>query len=284
MVVLSLLAVVPLGAAMFLRSPSPSPPLAAPAEPAPTHPDGDLPAEHPLDPALAMARELLEYIEREVRDYECTLTSRERVGDTLREPYVMAACIRNRRTEEGRVVVPLSVYLKFVEPASMAGQEVLWVEGKDGNRLLGHQGGTLGRFMPSVRLDPQGPIAMRGNRYPISDIGVANLARKLLERGLLDRRYQEVEVEFKEATIDDRPCTLIEVRHPVQRPQFDFYMSRIYVDKELKLPVSYAAYSWPEPGSSEPVLIEEYTYTNMKVNVGLTDEDFDENNAAYGFH
>ena len=50
------------------------------------------------------------------------------------------------------------------------------------------------------------------------------------------------------------------------------------------MPVRYAAYTWPETPSEKPLLLEEYTYVNMKINVGLTDKDFDDHNESYGFH
>jgi len=31
-------------------------------------------------------------------------------------------------------------------------------------------------------------------------------------------------------------------------------------------------------------LLEEYTYTDVKINNGFTDADFDENNPSYHFH
>ena len=34
----------------------------------------------------------------------------------------------------------------------------------------------------------------------------------------------------------------------------------------------------------KPLLLEEYTYVNMKLNVGLTGADFDDHNKDYGFH
>jgi hypothetical protein len=41
---------------------------------------------------------------------------------------------------------------------------------------------------------------------------------------------------------------------------------------------------WGFPvGGSEPPLIEEYTYTDIKTNVGLTDSDFDVRNRKYHF-
>ena len=45
-----------------------------------------------------------------------------------------------------------------------------------------------------------------------------------------------------------------------------------------------AAFNWPEGEQSEPEVIEEYTYQNVKINVGLTDKDFDFTNPDYNFH
>lgn len=241
--------------------------------------------DHPLDPALQIARDGLEHIRRDVADYECTLVKRERVGNTLNDYEYMFARVRNRKTENGQVVTPLSVYLRFLKPDSVKGQEVLWVEGKNNGKLLGHQGGRLGKLTPSVWLDPHGPFAMKGNRYPITEMGVENLVTKLIEKGERDRKRDECEVQFyKEAKINGRSCTLLEVKHPVPRDYFDFHIAQIYIDNELNVPVRYAAYSWPEGGSDKPILLEEYTYLNMKVNVGLTDAHFDEYNKEYGFH
>jgi hypothetical protein len=49
----------------------------------------------------------------------------------------------------------------------------------------------------------------------------------------------------------------------------------------LNLPVRYEAYDFPVHAQSPPQLIEEYTYVDMKVNVGLNDSDFDPANPAY---
>jgi len=43
------------------------------------------------------------------------------------------------------------------------------------------------------------------------------------------------------------------------------------------------AYDWPTTPGGEAPLIEEYTYYNVKLNVGLTDLDFDKTNPAYNF-
>ena len=47
--------------------------------------------------------------------------------------------------------------------------------------------------------------------------------------------------------------------------------------------IRYASWSWPTEPGGQPVLEEEYTYSDIKVNVGLTDLDFDPNNPDYSY-
>jgi hypothetical protein len=179
----------------------------------------------------------------------------------------------------------LSVYLRFLKPDAVKGREVIWVEGKNNGKLLAHEGGRLGALTPSVWLDPTGALAMRGNRYPLTEIGIENLVLKLIEKGERDRKRDECEVNFyKDAKINGRACTLLEVKHPVRRDYFDFHIAQIYIDQELNVPVRYAAMSWPEAEGAEPPILEEYYYANLKLNVGLTDEHFNPHNKNYKFH
>jgi len=243
------------------------------------------PATHPLDPAIEVARQGLVHIHKEVKDYSCTIIKRERIKGVLGDFEYMSAKIRNRQLgDDGKVVTPLSVYLNFLKPDDIKGREVVWMEGRNNGKLKAHEGkGILGK-LPSAWLDPNGAMAMRNQLYPISEIGIENLVAKLIERGERDKKHDEVEVEFIQgAKINGRVCTLLQVKHPVKREYFDFYLAQIFIDDELKVPVRYAAYSWPDKEGGQPLVLEEYTYVNMKVNIGLTDADFNPDNPNYRF-
>lgn len=231
-------------------------------------------AEHPLDPALQVAREGLENLHTNVKDYSCTLVKQERISGVLNDPEYIYTEIRNRQTQNGQITAPLSVYMYFLKPEASKGREVIWVEGRNDNKLVGHEANFLKTF-GAVWLDPKGPIAMRGNLYPITDVGIENLIMKLLEKGERDRKRQEVKVEFiRDAKLNGRTCTVLQVTHPERRPYFDFNIAQIFIDDEMNLPVRYAAYLWPSQPGGKPELIESYTYLNLKLNVGLTDDDF----------
>jgi hypothetical protein len=233
------------------------------------------PGEHPLDPAIVFAKDGLQRIRATIDDYSCTVVKQERINGELYPQEYMYAEIRNRKVDDaGRLVVPFSVYLYFLKPEKMKGREVAYVEGQNDGCLWGKEGqGIIGVIGP-VALRPDSNLAMRGNRYPITEIGLENLVAKLIEKGERDRVHGECTVQTKEGVkINGRGCTLLTVVHPVPRPHFEFNIANVYIDDELNLPVRYEAYTWPK-ADGKPVLEECYTYLNLKINQGLKDENF----------
>ncbi len=244
------------------------------ADAAPGRTDADQPAEHPLMPILRWAYDGLRDLEA-INDYTAVVVKRERVGGKVGEHEKMFIKIRHR---------PFSVYLYFLSPANLRGQEVIFIEGQNDGKMWAHGSGMRGRMFGTVSLKPDGVIAMQGNRYPITEIGLLNLVNRLIEVGEADIKYGECEVKFyKGAKVADRVSTCIEVVHPVPRRNFRFHLARIFVDDELNLPIRYESYSWPTTPGGAPELIEEYTYLDLKLNVGLTDADFDIRNPNYQF-
>ena len=125
---------------------------------------------------------------------------------------------------------------------------------------------------------------MFGQRYPITELGILNLTKRLIEVGEHDKQFGECYVwRNDDAKVGDRPCILVTVMHPERRSGFIFHIARIFIDKELMVPLHYEAYDWPANPGETPPLLERYTYTNLKLNPGLTDADFDPRNPEYNF-
>lgn len=233
---------------------------------APTAPAG----EHPLTPVLRWAQQGLPAVES-LKDYSATLVRRERINGELTGYEYLSIKIRHK---------PFSVYVYFQTPASAKGQEAIYVAGQNQGNLLAHQA----RMSTTLFLHPDGMIAMTNRRYPITEIGLVNLVQRLVEVGQQDLKFGECDVNYyKNAKVGKRPCTVIQVVHPVRRDVFRFHLARIFVDDESKLPVRYESYDWPREPGGEPQLIEEYTYLDLKVNNGFTDEDFSTANPQYRF-
>lgn len=244
--------------------------------------------EHPLVPALRIAEAGLENINKNVRDYSCTLVKRELVNGKLGAHEYMFVKVRHEQKKNNQIVSPFSVYMYFLGPVKVKGREVLYVQGRNNGKLVAHEGGNFfgGALIRkiSVNLLPTSKLAMRGNRYPITEIGIKNLVTKLIEVAKADMKYGECEVNFYNgAKVDGRKCTCIEVNHPLRRDEFRYHKARIYLDDELNVPIRFAAWDWPKKKGGRPVLMEEYTYTNLNLNVGLTDADFDRKNVKYAF-
>ncbi len=238
-------------------------------------------AEHPFDPLLEIAASSLAKTDQNVRDYTSTLISQVQLGDQLQPERTVFCKIRHPRTS-GDDQCGLSVYTLFLKPESVAGQEAIWVDGWNDGNLVAHTTGFMN--IKRFYLKPDSMLAMRGSRHPITEIGFRNLLAKMQETGKRDREYDNCEVTVtRNLEIDGRRCVMLEVRHPEQEDHFDFYIARIYIDNELEIPLAYEGYAWPESPGGEPVLLEKYFYTELKINVGLEDIDFDPANQAYDY-
>jgi outer membrane lipoprotein-sorting protein len=230
---------------------------------------------HPLEPALDLARRGLANLEATIQDYSCTMVKRERIDGKLGEHEYMFVKVRHR---------PFSVYLYFMAPDAVKGQEVLFVDGQNEGNMLAHAGSGVRAMVGTVSLKPSSMLAMQGNRYAITEIGVENLAKRLVEVAEHDKGFGECEVNFfPNAKVNGRVCTCVQVVHPTPRRNFRFHLARVFIDDELMIPIRYEAYDWPHEPGGQPVLMEEYTYMNVKTNQGFTDLDFDPKNTAYKF-
>jgi hypothetical protein len=179
----------------------------------------------------------------------------------------------------------LSVYLRFLKPNHVKDREIIYVEGKNDGMLLAHDARGMGEIMGTVALAPDGLIAMHGQRYPVTMAGIKNLGQKLIEQAKRDRQIAApCDVKWLNgAKVNGRPARSIQVTHPVRHPDHQFAVARVFIDEKLEIPIRYEGYAWPEKADGAPVLVEEYTYTCLRLNVGLSDKDFDPKNPHYNF-
>jgi hypothetical protein len=136
----------------------------------------------------------------------------------------------------------------------------------------------------TLSLDPNGTMAMDGQRHPITEIGMLNLCRRLVKGSEDDMKHTESEVKyFSGAKVNDRASTCIQIVHPVPRSNFRCHLMRFFVDDQWNVPIRFEAHDWPKQPGAAPELLEEYTYVNLKFNNGFTDKEFDIANPNYHF-
>jgi hypothetical protein len=228
--------------------------------------------EHPLTPFVKLAKQSRDSISQ-VRDYEAMFTKRELVGRTM---YIGQMQIKFRPQ-------PFSVYLKFVDANN--GREVIYAGPRYQNHLMAHEPpGSLRNIVGTVSLDPSSPTAMAEGRHPITQIGMQKMLDALIDLWQGEMKYGECECQFyPNAKLQGTECQVCESTHPVPRRQFLFHRTRLFIDKKTNFPVRIEQWGFPVGGHGDPPLIEEYTYTDIKTNVGLTDSDFDVRNRRYHF-
>ena len=236
--------------------------------------------EHALMPLIRHAEASYVDLRRSIRDYSCIMVRRERVSGRLRPHEFMYAKVRHRRVSNGRTTTPFSIYLKFVKPTQVKGREVLYVEGQNDNRMFVRRGGNRFSFV-TTQIDPESEIAMNDNRYPITEFGIENMLRRLIIQARAELKSPCDVNYLPEAKINGRSATGIVIRPKKRTSESSFYEARVFVDNELNLPIHYEAYAPPKNEGEEPRLLEQYTYTKLKLNVGYNDIDFDADNPQY---
>jgi hypothetical protein len=94
---------------------------------------------------------------------------------------------------------------------------------------------------------------------------------------------ESVVVFREQQTVGTRRCTMIETTHPHRQPEFMSYRVRPFIDDELGLPIRFEAHDWPSSPQVPAEMVEEYTYGDLRLNVGLSDLDFNVSNGNYAF-
>ncbi len=218
------------------------------------------------DDAILGLLEQMQSSYAQVNDYQAIFHKQERVeGKLLPEETIL---LKFRK--------PLKIYMGWIGQP-LKGTEALYVQGMNDNKLIAHRGGFLGMF--TLSLDPKGPTAMEGNRHPITSVGFGFIIEQLkcdLDKALPHGEFQIV--RMCEEAFKGRPATVVEARF-APREGRKYYASRmvIHIDRELQLPVGNAFYD------EKDVLFERYYFTDVKLNVGLTDMDFSKSNKKYQF-
>ena len=227
--------------------------------------------EHPLTPAIKIAKQSLAAVSQ-IQDYQCEFSRRELVKNKL----------VSQRTSLRLKHSPFSVYMKFIEPAP--GREVLYVAGKNQGKLLAHEASGLSTLLGTVSLSVNSPTVMAETRHPITEAGMKRLIELVISQWELESKFGEIDVKFyPNAKMGTSTCEVLEASHPRPRKQFKYQLTRVFIDKQTRLPVRVENYGFPPAPGQKPVLIEEYTYTNIKVNNGFRDSDFDQRNPKYSF-
>jgi hypothetical protein len=211
-----------------------------------------------------------------LKDYSAVLVKHERLDGELGDEQRIFLRVRHE---------PFSAYLLFQLPESLKGREVLYVDGQNDGQMWAH-GDGLEALLGTLSLDPEGWTAMRGQKYPITEIGMLNLIKRIISgvEEAAERGETEADVRlFADAGVDGRACRAITIARPQADPASPVRLMRLFLDKELGFLVRYEAYDWSGNPDDAPELVEKYTYLEVQPDQGFGDEDFDRANPDFGF-
>jgi outer membrane lipoprotein-sorting protein len=213
-----------------------------------------------LDSALRVMEEAY----AQVNDYTCTLSKKEYIDGE----YVVWNNVMYKFRK------PDCYYMKWTEGKS-SGQEVIYARRKYGNELKVHLGGFMN--LMNFSLDPEGSIAMRSSRHPITESDFGSTLRLIQKNVRRAGREKSATIEcLDEATVNGRKTRHYRAVFP-EKKGFINHVISMYVDTGLNFPIKIEMYDWNDR------LVESYTFADLKINVGLKDIDFDTENTAYEY-
>ncbi|MCM2371412.1 DUF1571 domain-containing protein [Aporhodopirellula aestuarii] len=237
-----------------------------------------------LEPLIELARQVKEKFETEVDCYTCLLVKRETLDGKLEPTKYIRLKIRERRHNGQELLRPQCIYGRFLKPKEVAGREILYVENERDGDVLVRRGGTR---LPNLTLeiDPEGRLAKQESNFSIVQTGIRPMVEQILDR--MESQIDPTNVKIRyyaDAKVDGRPCQHIEISQLERRPDSNYQIAKVYIDEELKLPVFFSSYAWPEEPDGKPILQEQYAITQINLNAELTDLDFDRTNPEYKFY
>ncbi len=213
-----------------------------------------------------------------------------------RAVFMKQECISGSLTDMQEIQIkvkqePFSVYMQWTK--CMEGREVLYVDGQNENKMLVHLEGVQGRITGTLKLDPEGMLAMRESRHPIMEVGLKNLVLQVL-----DYRKKEAEKSLGSNCycLDNqveygRKCILFVTEYTTPEVSKDYRKSMVYIDRETYLPVTVRNFGWGSSSDSEltaaeldkQTLLESYSYINPTFEAPMVAADFDPDNSVYNF-
>ena len=160
-------------------------------------------------------------------------------------------------------------------------RESLYCHGKYNNEVQAHEGHGFSSWFGTVSLDPKGSMAMKGNRHPITEAGIFHTIELIKKDFELAKKHPEHGVKYTDITetkVHGQPSLCVTAVQP-KNPKLGYYAHKalICIHKKLFLPTKIKI--WDFTGR----LVEIYTYRKYRLNVGLTDRDFDTGNKEYEF-
>jgi len=218
---------------------------------------------------LGLLEKGLQRCQRSIRDYTVTFTKQERIGGKLRPEQQIDVRFKDE---------PFSVFMYWVRNPDKA-RRVIYVQGQrvdeQGRELaLAEPEGAIARLLvPSIALPIKGSEAQATSRRTIDQFGFENALELIIKYCRLAEAEGGFELRYVgDGTVGDRQTYVLERVLPYAGENGTYPDRRaiVHLDKQWLIPLSTHCYA--DDGKSE--LLASYVFTDVCLNVGLTDQDF----------
>lgn len=190
---------------------------------------------------------------------------------------VVEGALRPREEALLKFQRPGLMYLRWIA-GPPEGREILFVPGRDGNRMLVREPGLLSSLV-TIAIAPDSPRVLRESRHPVTDIGIGRLIDLIADNAR--RATAAGELTLRDHGVVAGPAgreRRLEVVLP-RAGQGRYYCYRLELGVAVRsgLPVRATIYDWGDRR------VAHYEYLDLGLNPALTSGDFDAANPEYGF-
>ena len=216
-----------------------------------------------------------------ISDYTATFVKQERVDGELTDRQVIQIKMRH---------APFSIYMKWL--VGDKGRQLLYVHGQNNGKMLVQLGGWKSRF-PALKLDPNGKLAMKESRYPITKAGLLELVRTAIDcrRSDLNNMNNVRCRVVEDQKFGKRNCYAFVIEYGSPKASETYRKCITYIDKDLSVPILVKNFAWPdetaaaedEKSLDESTLVEYYSFSDIKLEPKLANSEFDRKNKIYRF-
>lgn len=225
--------------------------------------DAALAQTTPADPLAAMLADGKAAMAK-VRDYTCTLTRQERIDGALGAEQVAEMKVRTQ---------PAAATVKFAKPEAALGVEMTYAANKRDGKIRYRPAGI--KATP-VLVNPDDAKLLAANRTPVTRLGIGAILDLVSSVAAREKALGNgIEAFTSDYKFDGLAVTRYEVFTRRPHAHRHAYKMVVFVDKETKLPVRFEAYDQPKSGAGAGDLLESYSYSGVKYNVGLGDAAFE---------
>ncbi|CAN5180002.1 hypothetical protein BH11PLA2_BH11PLA2_07430 [soil metagenome] len=201
-----------------------------------------------------------------VRDYSGHFIHQERSKGTLAAE--QTAELRVRQT-------PRSIALKYIAPSNLVGKELVFVDGRNANKVRVKAAGTYGTLAFSNHALSDAKAAV-DSRHTLAETGLIAVLERV-ERALIteSKLRNPVSITAGDFTFANKVVVRYELCFDRPHGLRDAARMVVCIDPDTKLPVRLEIYDAPTAGRLEGDLREAVSFVNLSFNKGLGDGPFE---------